>query len=641
MVAEISWHPSPGRIAAANLTRFSQLYQPTAADYQELHAWSIQEPGTFWTALWDFAGVKGERGDCAYRTGQDLRTCRFFPEARLNYAENLLVGDDQRLAVIFVNEDGLRRTLTMGELRSQVAAIRGALDAAGVKSGDRVAALVANTPETLAAMLATQALGAIWSSCSPDFGLAGTADRFGLITPKVLFASDGYRYKGQLFDNRPAMAEMLRILPSLEQIVILPHMFVATKTTGIAKTVSLTEFVAEHHGDPLNFQRQSMASPSFILYSSGTTGKPKCITHSGNGLLLKHLSELLFHCNVKPSEKIFYYSTCSWMMWNWHVSALATGATLVLYDGHPMHPATDRLATLAQDEHIAHFGVSAKFLDACAKAAVAPLRSHQLPALKAIYSTGSPLSPASFDYVYQHWKEDVHLASISGGTDICGCFLGGLPIAPVRRGELQVAELGCDMAVFDATGSEVFNSTGELVCRNAIPSMPVKFWGDDDGSQYQRTYFARFPGVWCHGDWSLHTATGSFVITGRSDATLNPGGVRIGTAEIYRPVEDFTQIAEAVAVGQEWEGDQRILLFVRLRPGASLTTDLRAEIKTAIRQATTARHVPAMIVAVADIPRTRSGKIAELAIKAVIHGRPVPNINALANPEALDLFRAI
>jgi len=639
------WQPGPGRIAAANLTRFreeaARRWNAALDDYAALHRWSVEKPEEFWPSLWDFAGVIAEtRGDAVVQDADRLPGARWFPEARLNYAENLLRREGDGTAVIFRGEDGTMREIAHDELRGLVARIAAALRARGIRAGDRVAGYLPNTPEALACMLAAASVGAIWSSCSPDFGTQGVLDRFGQIEPRVLFAAEGYRYNGRPIDCRPRVAEVAARLPTLEAVVMVPYApDRAADDPGVAGAVSLEGFIADHASAALECARLPFDHPLYILYSSGTTGIPKCIVHTAGGALLQHLKEHLLHCDVKPGDRVFYFTTLGWMMWNWLISGLAAGATLLLYDGSPFHPDGNALFDFADAARMTHLGTSAKFIDAARKAGLRPKDTHDLSALRTILSTGSPLVAESFDYVYDAVKPDLCLSSISGGTDIVACFVAGNPTAPVWRGEIQAPCLGMDVAVFDDAGDAVVGRKGELVCRNAFPTVPLGFWNDDDGSRFRAAYFERFPGVWCHGDWAEITGHGGIVIYGRSDAVLNPGGVRIGTAEIYRQVEQVEEVEEAIAAAQEWEGDVRIVLFVRLRKGAALDAALEDRIRRRIRENASPRHVPARILAVSDIPRTKSGKITELAVREVIHGREVRNIEALANPEALDDYR--
>ena len=631
-VGDIVWQPSAARIAGTAIARFAAAQGFAATDYAGLLAWSIAEPEAFHTRLWDFLGVIGDKGAPAFRAGPDQRSTRFYPEAKLNYAENLLAEADDRLALISHRDDGTRRTLTRAGLRDLVSRIVQGLEAEGVGPGDRVAAIVTNDMEAIAFYLATAAIGAIWASCSPDFGPAGASDRLNQIGPSLLVAVPGYGYGGKSFVIS-ASIEAVAAAPTVRKIIVLGAL---PEGAAFGKpAVGLDDWLAPFSPAPIAFFRQPFNAPMAILFSSGTTGKPKCIVHSGGGLLLQHMKEHQLHCDLRAGERLFYYTTCGWMMWNWLVTGLASGATLVTFDGNPAYPTLTRLPDLIDAEAIAIFGTSAKYIDSCDKGGLTPRSTHRLGSLKAILSTGSPLLPQSFDHIYRDWKADVHLASISGGTDICACFLGGAPTLPVRRGELQAALLGLDIAAFDADGHPIEGVSGELVCRNAHVSMPVAFWGDADGSRYEAAYFSRFPGVWAHGDFVEHRPSGGYVIHGRSDTTLNPGGVRIGTAEIYRQVETIPDVLEAVCVAQDWEGDQRVILFVKLRPGTELGDELQKTIRSRIRTGATPRHVPAKIIAVSEIPRTRSGKISEVAVRDTIHGRPIANDTALANPECL------
>ncbi len=633
------WTPGAERIGASNLARFcATLGRPV--DMAGLYAWSIAEPEAFWRALWSFAGVIGEGpGRIGIENPGKMPGARFFPEARLNYAENLLRRRDGGDAVVFRGEDKLRRRLSHGQLYDLVSRLAQAMRAAGVKPGDRVAGFVPNLPETLAAMLAAAAIGATWSSCSPDFGVQGVLDRFGQIAPRLLITADGYWYGGKSFDSLERVGECLKQLPSVERVVVLPYLAGKPDVSGLAKAVTLEAFIAPHQAGDIAFARMPFNHPLFIMYSSGTTGVPKCIVHGAGGTLLQHLKEHLLHSDIRPDDRQFYFTTCGWMMWNWLVSGLASGATLLLFDGSPFHPNGNVLFDFAAEERCTFFGTSAKFIDACHKAGIAPAATHDLRALRTIASTGSPLLPESFDYIYERVKKDVCLSSISGGTDIISCFVLGNPAGPVWRGEIQCRGLAMKVEVRNEEGRPVVGEKGELVCAAPFPSMPVGFWNDPDGQKYANAYFARYPNVWCHGDYVELTPHGGMIIYGRSDAVLNPGGVRIGTAEIYRQVEQLPEIAESIVVGQDWEGDVRVVLFVRLQAGQTLDEALRKKIAQQIRRNTTPRHVPAKILAVTDIPRTKSGKIVELAVRDVIHGRAIKNREALANPEALELFR--
>ncbi|MFL5449177.1 MAG: acetoacetate--CoA ligase, partial [Gemmatimonadales bacterium] len=561
----------------------------------------------------------------------------WFPGARLNYAENLLRHADDRVALVFWNERGRQREISYGELNQQVRSVAAALAAEGVVAGDRVAGFMPNLPETVIAMLGAASLGAIWSSCSPDFGANGVLDRFGQIQPKVLFCADGYRYAGKEIDSLSRVREVRERIPEIQRVIVAPYLDVQPEISTI-HDASLWSDWATVRPSARPAVRLPFDHPLYIMYSSGTTGLPKCMVHGAGGTLLQHLKELVLHTDLRREDRIFYFTTCGWMMWNWLVSSLAVGATVVLYDGAPLWPARI-LWDMAEREQITVFGTSAKYLAMIEKEGLEPGRNHDLGSLRAILSTGSPLAAHSYDYVYRSIKRDLHLASISGGTDIISCFALGNPTGPVWRGELQTRGLGMAVEVFDPEGRPVREAEGELVCTRPFPSMPVEFWNDPDGARYHAAYFSQYPGVWRHGDWARLTRHDGLVILGRSDATLNPGGVRIGTAEIYRQVEQLPEVIESLVVGQEWDGDIRIVLFVRLREGTSLTEELVARIKGRIREYASPHHVPRKIIPVADIPRTISGKITELAVRDVIHGRPVANVDALANPGALDGFR--
>ena len=566
---------------------------------------------------------------------------RFFPAARLNFAENLLRFRDQRPAIVFRNERGTRREVSYHDLSDEVARIAAGLKAAGVGPGDRVAGYLPNLPEAIIAMLATTSLGAIWSSCSPDFGINGVLDRFGQITPKVLITADGYFYGGKTLDSLGHIAQVLATLTGIARVVVVGYVDAQPDLTKLGDAAKIATHWSTFglRGVALQFHRGPFDQPIYILYSSGTTGVPKCIVHGAGGTLLQHQKEHLLHTDIKRDERVFYFTTCGWMMWNWLASVLATGATIVLYEGSPFHPEPGSLWKMAAEERINVFGTSAKFIAATEKSHFDPISQADLTSLRAILSTGSPLLPENFDYVYSHVKKDVQLASISGGTDIVSCFALGAPTLPVYRGELQCRGLGMAVQIFNDEGKPVRGERGELVCTAPFPSMPVSFWNDPDGRKYRAAYFERFPGIWHHGDYATLTEADGLVIHGRSDAVLNPGGVRIGTAEIYAVVESLPEIAEALAVGQDWRGDVRVILFVRLKPGVDLDEALKKHIREVIRAGTTPRHVPAKIIAVPDVPRTLSGKITELAVREVIHRRPVKNTDALANPQALEYFR--
>ena len=637
------WSPSPERIAAANLTRFMQevgAQQGMSFDgYDALYDWSISQPEAFWRAIWDFCGVIGDGpGAVALADPDKMPGAQFFPEAKINFAENLLRRRDDSDAMVFWAEDKVKRRMSWRELYDQVSRLQQALTAEGVGPGDRVAGYMPNMPETVIAMLATTSLGAIWSSCSPDFGIQGVLDRFGQIEPKVLFCPDGYFYNGKTIETLGRTAEFLADLPSVKKTVVAP-LIDADPAAYPAGAVGWADFIAPFEAKEVAYTRQPFNSPLYIMYSSGTTGKPKCIVHGVGGTLLQHLKEHRLQSDVKPGDRVFYFTTCGWMMWNWLVSGLASEATLLLYDGSPFAPGPEVLFDFAQAEGMTLFGTSAKYIDALNKAGFDAKADHDLPKLRAMASTGSPLVPEGFDYVYQHIKDDLCLSSIAGGTDIVSCFMLGNPIGPVWRGEIQKRGLGMAVEVWDDEGRPVVGEKGELVCVKPFPSMPIAFWNDPDGARYRAAYFERYPGIWHHGDYVELTKHGGVIVYGRSDATLNPGGVRIGTAEIYRQVELLDEVEESIVIGQDWQGDVRVVLFVRLRPGLALDEGLEGRIKQQVKSGCTPRHVPARVVQVGDIPRTKSGKIVELAVRDTVHGRPIKNKEALANPEALELYR--
>ena len=638
------WRPSEARMATHPMTRFRAAAAGRAgrplADHDALHAWSLADRAAFWDLVWDFGGVVGDKGARRLVDGDRMPGARFFPDATLNFAENLLKKTGAGDALVFWGEDRVRRRMNWDELHALVSRLQQALAAAGVKAGDRVAAMMPNMPETIAAMLATASIGAVWSSCSPDFGPRGVLDRFGQIAPTVFIACDGYYYAGKTIDIAPKLQEIVPALPSLKAMVIVPYVGTASAVSAaLPNGVALDEFVAPFAARPVAFTPMPFGAPLYVMFSSGTTGVPKCIVHSAGGTLLQHIKEIHLHCGIGDGERLFYFTTCGWMMWNWLASGLATGATLLLYDGSPFHPDGNILFDYADAERMTMFGTSAKFIDAVHKAGLRPIDTHDLSSLQMMTSTGSPLAPESFSFVYEGIKHDIHLASISGGTDIVSCFVLGIPGRPVWKGEIQGPGLGLAVDVWDEDGKPIAAGKGELVCRLAFPSMPIGFWNDVDGSRYHAAYFDRFDNVWCHGDFAEWTAHDGLIIHGRSDATLNPGGVRIGTAEIYNQVESIPEVLEALAIGQDWDNDVRVVLFVRLRDGAVLDAALQKTIRDRIRTGASPRHVPARIVAVADIPRTKSGKIVELAVREIVHGRPVKNQEALANPEALALYR--
>jgi acetoacetyl-CoA synthetase len=638
------WIPSETRAAASQVMAFlaevNRRHGARLADYRDLHAWSVTHPDLFWSLVWDFCDVIGDKGERLVSDHGKMPGAHYLPDATLNFAENLLRRSGGDEAIVFRGEDKAATRLTWAELNAQVSRLQQALRAAGVGVGDRVAAMLPNGPDAVALVLAVTSIGAIWSSCSPDFGERGVLDRFGQIEPKIFVSVDGYWYNGKpirLLDKlRPIVAQ----LSTAQAVVIVDYLGEADAVAKeLPRGIMLAAWLEPFTAKGVTFERLPFEHPLYILFSSGTTGVPKCIVHGAGGTLLQHLKEHRLQCDLRPGERLFYFTTLGWMMWNWLISGLATGATLILYDGSPFAPTPNVLWDYAQDERINVFGTSAKYIDACAKAGVDPRRAHDRSALRMIASTGSPLAPESFEYVYRDIKPDVHLASISGGTDIVSCFVLGDPTSPVWKGEIQAPGLGMAMDVYSADGKPMAEGKGELVCTVPFASMPVKFWNDPDGKKYRAAYFERFPGIWHHGDFAEWTPHGGMVIHGRSDATLNPGGVRIGTAEIYAAVEQIAEVTEAICIGQDWDGDVRIVLFVRLKDGAALDDALREKIRRTIRSVLSPRHVPAKIVQVADIPRTRSGKITELAVRDVVHGRDVKNTEALANPEALALYK--
>jgi len=637
------WQPSPERVAQANITQFSNemadLFGLPFDSYRDLHQWSIDHLEDFWASLWAHTGVIAERhGETILKDGDKMPGAQFFPDARLNFAENLLRRRDDAPAVIFRGEDQVRRTLSHAELYDQVSRLSQALRAAGVQPGDRVAAYVPNTPEALIGMLATAAIGGVWSSCSPDFGVQGVLDRFGQIEPKVLISADGYFYNGKRHDSIEKLKGIRARLPGTHKVVVFAYTG-EPELDGLDGGVTWDEFVAPFQAGDIDFERLPFNHPLYIMYSSGTTGVPKCIVHGAGGTLLQHLKEHRLHVDVKRDDRLFYFTTCGWMMWNWLVTGLASEACLVLYDGSPFHPDGNAMFDFIDEAGINYFGTSAKFVDAVAKAGLSPRETHDLGTLRTIMSTGSPLVPEGFDFVYEHIKSDLCLSSISGGTDLIACFACGNPTLPVWRGEIQCKALGMAVEALDENGNALPpGEKGELACVKPFPSMPIYFWNDEEGARYRKAYFETVPGVWCHGDYVEITEHDGVIIYGRSDATLNPGGVRIGTAEIYRQAEQLDEVVESIVIGQQWQGDVRVVLFVRLRDGVNLDEDLIQRIRKQIRENTTPRHVPAKVLQVEDIPRTKSGKIVELAVRSVVHGEPVKNKEALANPEALELF---
>ena len=657
------WTPSPDRVARANLTAFiatvRREYGADVADYRSLYRWSITSPERFWPAVWRFCGVIAAERDGGAEPWDEVgvgldrmappdpvQGPSWFPGARLNFAENLLRRRDAHPALVAWNESGTRRELSYRALHAATARVAAALRAAGLRPGDRVAGFMPNIPETVIAMLAATSLGAVWSSCSPDFGVAGVVDRFGQIAPRILFCADGCRYGGKEIDCLGRVADIAGRIPAIEQVVVIPYLAERPPIHKIRGAVLWDEWLGPPAREAtLEFERFPFNHPVYILYSSGTTGLPKCMVHGAGGTLLQHQKEHVLHVDLKQEDRLCYITTCGWMMWNWLVSALAVHATVVLYDGAPFAPRPDALWSLLGEEHVSVFGTSAKYLALAEKEGLVPAETHDLSALRTILSTGSPLAGHSYDYVYGRIKRDVHLCNISGGTEIISCFAIGNPTEPVWRDELQAPGLGMAVQVFDPRGAPLVGTAGELVCTKPFPSMPMAFWNDADGAKYRAAYFERYPGAWRHGDWAQVTEHGGLIIHGRSDATLNPGGVRIGTAEIYRQVDELPEVLESLAIGQRIGSpagaDERIVLFVRLRDGLALDEALRERIRRCIRENASPHHVPRRIVQVADIPRTISGKISELAVRAVVHGLPVENREALANPQALELYRGL
>ncbi|WP_107850397.1 acetoacetate--CoA ligase [Oceanimonas marisflavi] len=639
---KVLWQPDAARVERSHLYRFMQLAGKQAGthfdNYDALYQWSVTHPEAFWSLLWDFTDVRAStRGERVLVDGDRMPGARWFPEARLNYAENLLRYRDDRPALVFRNEAGQRDSLSYAGLYQRVAQLAAGLKRAGVVPGDRVAGFVPNVIDTAVAMLASASLGAVWTACSPDFGHQGILDRFGQTAPKVLFTTDGYLYNGKTFNSLERLAEVLPALPSIERLVVMPYLDAEPDLSPVPGAVLLDDFI-DSAATTLEFAQLGFDSPLCIVYSSGTTGAPKCIVHGVGGSLLQHLKEHQLHTDLGRDDTLFYYTTCGWMMWNWLLSGLASGATLVLFDGSPFAPTAEVLWDIVEQEGATVFGTSAKYIAAQEKAGMRPGTSHRLHALRTLLSTGSALTHESFEYVYREIKQDLCLSSISGGTDILSCFALGCPVLPVHAGELQCRGLGMAVEIWD-NGKPMAEGKGELVCTRPFPAMPVGFWNDSDGQKYHDAYFGTFDNVWAHGDYAELTPGGGMVIHGRSDAVLNPGGVRIGTAEIYRQVEKVEAVQEAVAIGQTWQDDVRVILFVVLKPGHHLNAALEQKIRQTIRSNTTPRHVPGKIIQVTDIPRTRTGKLVELAIRNVVEGEPVKNREALANPEALEGFR--
>lgn len=641
----IMWAPSIERRETSALARFmagiSRKYGVEMADYGDIYDWSIENMADFWSEVWDFCGIIGEKGGEILVDADRMQDARFFPEARLNFAENLLRRRDDSVALVFRGEDKVEYEVSWNELYDKVSQLAAVMKDLGVAKGVRVAGYMPNMPETIMAMLAATSLGAIWSSASPDFGVEGVIDRFGQIEPKILFCANGYYYGGKEFDCLGKLSEIMGRLPSVEKVIIVPYTKQKADISGVEKAVHWADILADYEPKDIEFVRTEFNHPLYIMFSSGTTGAPKCITHGVGGTLLQQVKEHSLHCDNKAGDKVFFFTTCGWMMWNWLVAGLAVEATLMLYDGSPFYPSGEVLFDYMDDYKIDFFGTSAKFIDALRGQGFEPNKTHDLASLKVLASTGSPLVAESYDYIYSSIKADIQVASISGGTDIVSCFVLANPLQPVRRGEIMGRGLGMAVEVYNDEGKPVIDEKGEMVCVKPFPSMPVGFWGDDDGKRYKAAYFETYDNIWHHGDYVAITAEGGMVIYGRSDATLNPGGVRIGTAEIYRAVEQMDEVVESIAIGQEWDNDVRVVLFVILAKDVVLDDALIKAIKTQVRTKCTPRHMPAVVVAVKDIPRTKSGKITEIAVRDVVHGRAVKNVESLANPEALEEFRGL
>ncbi len=642
---QILWSPTQDQINATQMDTFRNQvnirFNLDLNSYQNLHEWSVTHISDFWKAIWGYMAIEFS-SDYAQVVDDESKMpgAKWFKGVRLNFAENLMRIRSDKPAIHFKGEGQAVRTLSYNELFDEVEKLASAFRKIGIQQGDRVAGFMPNMPETIIAMLATTAIGAIWSSSSPDFGIKGVLDRFTQIEPKVLFAANGYFYNGKEFNSLEKLNSILDKLPSVDQVVITPFTESNPDISSVNNGILWNDFL---DSDPstIKFEQLPFDHPLYIMYSSGTTGLPKSIVHGAGGTLLQHLKELRLHTNISQDDTVFYFTTCGWMMWNWLVSNLAIGATIVLYDGTPFYPSPNAMWDMVDELGITHFGTSAKFIDACRQEGLSPTNTNSLETLRTILSTGSPLVEESFDYVYNQIKSDVQLASISGGTDIISCFAGGSPTLPVYRGELQCIGLGMDVAAFDLKGNAMENEKGELVCRKAFPSMPIYFWNDPKGKKYRNAYFNQYPGIWHHGDFIEVNRHGGVTIFGRSDATLNPGGIRIGTAEIYRVVDAFDEVADSLVVGQIWDGDERVILFIKLNEGCKLDKSLIMEIKKAIRTNCSPRHVPAIVLETKDIPYTINGKKVEIAVKKIIHGEEVTNQDALANPESLDLYRNI
>jgi len=613
------------------------------SNFNDLWKWSVENPEIFWKSIWDFTKVKGKQGNNLLQKSDIFFKNRFFPDAKLNYAENLLKKNNNELSIIFKSENGYKNNLSWKKLNLNVAAISQWMKESGIKKGDRVAAYLPNIPETVIAYISTSVLGAIWSSCSPDFGTVGVIDRFSQISPKILFIGDKYFYNGKKINIIERLPEILNQVPSIKKVVLIAYPGTEIEKNKKIKisTYNWEELINKKKNNKIQYTPSNFNDPLAILYSSGTTGKPKCICHGTGGVLLQHNKELQIHSDIKDNDKVFYFTTCGWMMWNWLVGALSSGATILLFDGFPMYKKDDLLFEFASEEKATLFGVSAKYIDSLNNKGVVLKNNHDLSQLRTICSTGSPLSKDGFRYIYKNIKEDVHLSSISGGTDIVSCFVLGNLFQPVYVGEIQNKGLGMDVDIFDEKGLSIKNRKGELVCKKPFPSMPLKFWNDDGNKKYMSAYFEKYKNIWHHGDFAKITNNGGFVIFGRSDATLNPGGVRLGTAEIYSIVEKFEEIQESIVIGQSWDNDIRIILFIVLNKGHNLNEEIKNKIKDAIKTNASPRHVPSKIISISEIPKTKNGKLVEMAVKQIIEGEEIKNLEALANPNSLNQFKNI